>query len=139
VQASLIKLETKMVEIPNYRPVWRELVMPSGVRLSANYAGMDTADITQDIKTVDYRVVKIAGGDNGENGYYLVNDDMWYTAMPLLKDIVDYNKRELERIVVDLKVENAYLTDVKRKYERTWWIKLTNYVKRLLVSLKKKA
>lgn len=138
MKAILIKLDTKVVDIPDYRPVWRELVRPDGFELEANYDGMSPSFIPHELKTVDYRVVRIAGGKDGENGYYLVNDEMWFIAMPLIRDIIDSNRRELEHTVEELKILTTHLDKVKTDYESTWYIRLKNYAEKTKLSLVKK-
>lgn len=138
MKATLIKLDTKVVDIPDYRPVWRELVKPDGLALEANYEGMNQSFMPYELKTVDYRVVRIAGGKNEENGYYLVNDEMWFVAMPLIRDIVDSNRRELEHMVEELKILTTHLDKVKTDYESTWYIRLKNYAKKTKLSFIKK-
>lgn len=131
MKATLIKLDTKVVDIPDHRPFWRELVH-DGMPLTANYQNMDlTTAPMMDVKTIDYRLVEIRGGKHGENGYYVVNDDMWYTAMPLLEDVVQKRLRPLEQENTELKVQRAKLIDEVRELENSWWERLKRFYKRV--------
>lgn len=131
MKATLIKLDTKVVDMPEYRPFYREIVRDGLEPLTANYEGMPLTSIPVDYKTVDYRVVRIKGGENGENGDYLINDDMWYTAIPLLEDIVQIRLRPLEKENIDLKVEVAWKSDVIKKLNNSWWERLKRFTKKL--------
>jgi len=127
MKATLIKLDTKVVEVPDHRPFFRELIRPGfNEPLEANYEGMNPTYIPRDIKTVDYRLVELRGykKGEGENGVYMVNDDMWYTAMPLLEDIVKQRTVPLEKENVDLRVEVAYLSDTLSAIKSKWWYRL---------------
>lgn len=134
MKATLIKLDTKTVEVPNYRPFFRELVRPGFEPLEANYEGMEATYIPRDIKTVDYRVVELRGykKGEGENGLYLVNDDMWYMAMPILEDIARQRTIPLEKENIDLRVKVAYLSDTLDSIRATWWYKLITKIKKLI-------
>lgn len=128
--ATLIKLETKKVNVPDHRPIWREIVRENGIPLSANYEGMDINSLMEDVKFVDYRVIRIKGGEHGENGNYLVNDDMWYAAMPIINDIIEQQITPLRKENVDLRVEVAYLNDVVRAFEKSICYRFKCFIKK---------
>lgn len=135
MNATLIKLETKVVAVPDHRPFFRELVREGFEPLEANYEGMEATYIPRDIKTVDYRLVEIRGGKNGENGTYMVNDDMWHVAVPILEDIIQRRLRPVEKENVDLRVEVAYLSNTLKKIQTKWWYRLFTKIKSMLPSL----
>ena len=126
MKATLIKLDTKIVDVPEYRSFFREIVKPGYEPLEANYEGVNSTYIPRDIKTVDYRMVELRGykKGEGENGVYLVNDDMWYTAIPILDDIVKQRTIPLEKENVDLKIEVSHLSDVLKDIRAKWWYRL---------------
>jgi len=138
VKATLIKLDTRVVDIPENRPFWRELEH-NGIPLEANYVGMDLDRMPMmDVKATEYRLVEIRGGRDGENGCYMVNDDMWYEAMPILEDIVQKRLRPLEKENMGFRVEIAKLSDKLRRLERLWFVRIYYWIKTLTTSLKER-
>ena len=131
MKVTLIKLDTKTVEVPDYRPFLRELVRPGFEPLEANYEGMEATYIPRDIKTVDYRVVEMRGykKGEGENGLYLVNDDMWNIAMPILEDIARQRAIPLEKENVDLRIEIKRQSNTINALRNSWWERFKRFTK----------
>lgn len=128
MEATLIKLETKVVNIPDHRPFWREIVRDN-IPLSANYDGMDLSS-APNTKTIDYRMVEIRGGNKGENGYYMINDEMWYKAIPLLEDIIENRLTYLKKENRELNFKLAILKDELIHLRSLWFVKIYNWIRR---------
>lgn len=127
MKGTLLKIEAKVVDLPYDRPYYRELVRDrlSPIAWKDGEFPADSAMMT-DVKTIDYRLVQVAGGKNGENGTYLVNDDMWYTAVPILNDLVESKLTKLKNENRDQSITIGIQQAKIRRYESTWWIKLKN-------------
>lgn len=121
MKATLIKLDTKVVDIPDHRPVWRELVREGMRPLEANYKDMPPTAIPVDVKTVDYRLLRIRGRERGENGMYMVNDEMWHTAMPIIDDVIRQELEPLNRENMELKIAVAKMSDNIASLKNSWW------------------
>ena len=125
MKATLLKITSRVIDIPEDKGIYREMIREP-IQARALYEGdaPDGPEVTSQV--INYRPIWLAGydGQGDFNGRYLVNDEMFQVAAPILKDIIEFNTKVLTDKNNELFAQILREQSAIRMYRRSWWERL---------------
>jgi len=133
----LITFDTEEIAVPKGKPYIRRLYA-DGYNTSFSSEEIEPPFSERHITEKIFEKIILREEQSGKYKEYYVNFEDASLVMPLLEGIVNNQTEGLQKKNNDLKIKVAKLNDLLDEYEEMWFIKVRNFVIKLLKHLRRR-